>query len=90
MEARQARLPHAVPDPRRRDRHRNERDVALWQEWEQGSHGMQQLVWSNGLKQRCGVTEVKDEEIAEEDGGGELAGSSRPGAGRRSTRSRRT
>ncbi|OLM28905.1 hypothetical protein Ae717Ps2_6024c [Pseudonocardia sp. Ae717_Ps2] len=26
----------------------NERDVALWQEWEQGSHGMQQLVWSNG------------------------------------------
>ncbi|OLM27718.1 hypothetical protein Ae717Ps2_6014c [Pseudonocardia sp. Ae717_Ps2] len=52
----------------------NERDVALWQEWEQGSHGMQQLVWSNGLKQRCGVTEVKDEEIAEEDGGGELAG----------------
>ncbi|OLM27632.1 hypothetical protein Ae717Ps2_7243 [Pseudonocardia sp. Ae717_Ps2] len=68
----------------------NERDVALWQEWEQGSHGMQQLVWSNGLKQRCGVTEVKDEEIAEEDGGGELAGVLRPGAGRRSTRSRRT
>ncbi|OLM27934.1 hypothetical protein Ae717Ps2_6901 [Pseudonocardia sp. Ae717_Ps2] len=28
----------------------NERDVALWQEWEQGSHGMQQLVWSNGLQ----------------------------------------
>ncbi|OLM28012.1 hypothetical protein Ae717Ps2_6862c [Pseudonocardia sp. Ae717_Ps2] len=51
----------------------NERDVALWQEWEQGSHGMQQLVWSNASSSAAGHR-VKDEEIAEEDGGGELAG----------------
>ncbi|WP_226358533.1 protein rep [Pseudonocardia sp. ICBG601] len=51
----------------------DERDIALWQEWEQGSKGMQQLVWSNGLKAKCKLDEIDDETIAEENAGGELA-----------------
>lgn len=41
-------------------------DVELWWEWEQASKGMRQLVWSRGLKQRAGIDEQTDEEIAEE------------------------
>ncbi|MEU6133241.1 protein rep [Saccharopolyspora sp. NPDC047091] len=46
-------------------------DWAAWFEWEQGSKGMQQLVWSNGLKDRCGVDDLDDQEIAEQEIEGE-------------------
>jgi hypothetical protein len=46
-------------------------DFAAWWEWEEGSKGMQQLVWSNGLKDRCGLTDVSDQEIADEELDGE-------------------
>ena len=39
-------------------------DLAIWHEWEQGSKGMLQLVWSNGLKGRVGIGDRTDEEIA--------------------------
>lgn len=42
-------------------------DMDRWFEWENGSKGMQQLVWSDHLKDRSGVKDVKDEEIAESD-----------------------
>lgn len=42
-------------------------DFAAWFEWEAGSKGMQQLVWSNKLKDRCGLNDVSDEQIAEEE-----------------------
>jgi hypothetical protein len=41
-------------------------DFDLWWEWEQASKGMQQLVWSTGLKGRVGVDDVDDEAIAAE------------------------
>lgn len=41
-------------------------DMELWWEWEQASKGMRQLVWSRGLKQRAGVQDRTDEEIAED------------------------
>lgn len=41
-------------------------DLELWLEWEQGSKGMRQLVWSRGLKGRVGLDERTDEEIAED------------------------
>jgi hypothetical protein len=42
----------------------NADDLDIWREWEQGSKGMRQLVWSKGLKGRAGVGELTDEEIA--------------------------
>ena len=42
-------------------------DWAAWFEWETGSKGMQQLVWSNGLKERCGLEHVDDQQIADEE-----------------------
>lgn len=42
-------------------------DMERWFEWESGSKGMQQLVWSNGLKAAAGVEDASDEEIAEAD-----------------------
>jgi replication protein len=39
-------------------------DLAIWREWEQGSKGMRQLVWTKGLKGRVGIGERTDEEIA--------------------------
>lgn len=45
----------------------NADDMDRWFEWESGSKGMQQLVWSNGLKALVGVGETSDEEIAEDD-----------------------
>lgn len=47
------------------------RDFERWFEWEQGSRGMRQLVMSRHLKDEAQVEEVEDEEIAEEDEGGE-------------------
>lgn len=42
-------------------------DFDRWSEWEKESKGMQQLVWSDGLKARAGVEEIKDEQITEEE-----------------------
>ena len=49
----------------------NADDWDRWFEWEKGSKGMQQLLWSNGLKDRVAVEEVSDEEAAEEQLDGE-------------------
>lgn len=45
-------------------------DLERWFEWEQGSKGMRQLVWSRGLKARVGVDDVTDEELAEREQAG--------------------
>lgn len=50
----------------------NADDLELWFEWEQASHRQRQLVWSRGLKARAGLEEITDEEIAEENEGGQL------------------
>jgi hypothetical protein len=42
-----------------------------WREWEQVSQHRQQLRWSKGLKRWAGVDDKSDQEIAEEDTGGE-------------------
>jgi hypothetical protein len=46
-------------------------DFDRWSEWERDSRGMQQLVWSNGLKARAEVDETSDEQIADEEIDGE-------------------
>jgi hypothetical protein len=46
-------------------------DFDAWFEWERGSKGMRQLTWSRGLKAMIELDEVTDEEIADEDDGGE-------------------
>lgn len=46
-------------------------DFDLWFEWERDSKGMQQLLWSNGLKDRVGVDDKSDEDLAEEEIDGE-------------------
>lgn len=43
-----------------------EPDVRLWREWLAGSKGRLQLVWSRGLKDKAGVAEMTDEEVAEQ------------------------
>lgn len=50
----------------------NADDWDRWFEWERGSKGMQQLLWSNGLKDRAQVEEVTDDEAADEDIDGEV------------------
>jgi hypothetical protein len=49
----------------------NADDIERWLTWEKGSKGMRQLVWSRGLKDRVGVNEETDEEIAEREQPGE-------------------
>lgn len=58
-------------DPRHR---RAARDLALWREWVRGSEGRRQITWSNGLRELAGLAAdaQTDEEIANEDAGGEL------------------
>ncbi|MDN5855425.1 MAG: hypothetical protein L0K86_21785, partial [Actinomycetia bacterium] len=47
-------------------------DCELWLEWEQVSAGRRQLTWSRGLREWAGVrAERTDEQIAEEDHGGQ-------------------
>jgi hypothetical protein len=48
-------------------------DLDLWHEWESGSHGRRQMTWSQGLRSRLlpDVEELTDEELAEQDQGGE-------------------
>jgi hypothetical protein len=46
----------------------------LWAEWEKATHGRMALTWSYGLCRRLlvGVPERSDEELAEENTGGEV------------------
>lgn len=46
-------------------------DLALWHEYEQAMHRKQVITWSKGLKHLLAVEEQTDEDIAEEDIGGE-------------------
>ncbi len=46
-------------------------DLALWHEWEKGSHGRRQLTWSRGMRAKLlDVAELTDQEVAELDQGG--------------------
>lgn len=49
----------------------NADDADLWLEYEQASKGKKALTWSNGLKKRIALDEVTDEELAEEQVGGQ-------------------
>lgn len=47
-------------------------DLAVWQQWERGSHGRRQLTWSPGLRELLGLLEeVEDLDVAEQEAGGE-------------------
>lgn len=47
-------------------------DVELWWEWEDASKGRRQIAWSQGFREWAGVGQERtDEEIAEDDMGGE-------------------
>lgn len=46
-------------------------DLDIWHEWERAIKGHQAITWSRGLKAILGVAERTDEEIAEEEQGGE-------------------
>jgi len=49
------------------------RDEALWAEWERGSKGRRQIAWTPGLRAEllADEPELTDEQIAEQDQGGE-------------------
>lgn len=47
-------------------------DLAIWREWEFGSSRRRQIAWSKGLRERLGVSEVDDVEIAAAEAGGYL------------------
>jgi len=48
-------------------------DLELWTEWEKGSKGRRQFTWSRGLRDMLGLNaERTDEEICDEDAGGEV------------------
>lgn len=48
-------------------------DERLWREWEKASKGRRQLVWSRGLRDLIGLNaELSDEEIVEQDHGGDV------------------
>lgn len=47
-------------------------DALLYREFEAGMFHAQQLTWSRGLKKRYQIEELTDEDIAEEEVGGEL------------------
>lgn len=49
----------------------DQEDVALWREYERVSKGKNAVPWSRGLKDELGVRERSDEEINEEEVGGE-------------------
>ena len=44
------------------------RDREIWREWLAGSKGRLQLVWSRGLKDAAGISEMTDEEVSEQGG----------------------
>lgn len=42
------------------------KNIPLWLEYSKAIKGKSQLFWSRGLKQKCGIEEISDEEISEE------------------------
>lgn len=42
------------------------KNVSLWLEYSKAIKGKSQLFWSRGLKKKCGIDEISDEEISEE------------------------
>ncbi len=50
-------------------------DLALWHEWEAGSHGRRQLTWARGFRAQVLMTEAElsDQEVVDRDEGGEDA-----------------
>lgn len=65
---------HATGDLGDRSEAEVTRDEAIWREWEEGSRGRRQVVWSHGLRADLlpDEEERSDEEIAEDDGGGDV------------------
>lgn len=51
----------------------DERDVALWREWEKATKGVRAIRWANGLRAAVGLTVIEktDDEIVAEKIGGE-------------------
>ena len=43
------------------------KNISLWLEYSKAIKGKSQLFWSRGLKKKCGIEEISDEEIAEEE-----------------------
>jgi hypothetical protein len=54
----------------------NARDLALWREYEDATHGRRVLTWSRGLRDRllADVPELDDEQLAQVDDVGEIVG----------------
>jgi hypothetical protein len=50
-------------------------DLTLWLEYERAMKGARRLTFSNGLKDRYGVAEISDEDLATKEVGGELVAS---------------
>ena len=50
------------------------KNVPLWLEYSKAIKGKSQLFWSRGLKKKCGIDEISDEEIAEENQEPEVLG----------------
>lgn len=42
------------------------RDVAIWHEWEKGSKGRRQLLWSKGCKEALKISDLDDEELVDQ------------------------
>lgn len=43
------------------------KDLTLWQEWEESSHGRRQITWSHGAKKELGIADLSDADLVEED-----------------------
>jgi hypothetical protein len=50
------------------------KNIPLWLEYTKAIKGKSQLFWSRGLKKKCGIEEISDEEISEEDQEPEVLG----------------
>lgn len=48
------------------------RELLLWHRWEEGIRGAKAITWSRGLRDRFHIAERTDQELAEEEVGGEL------------------
>ena len=50
-------------------------DLDTWHEWERDSRGRRQMAWTPGLREHLGMAaEVADEDVVDEDLGGQVAG----------------
>jgi len=50
------------------------KNIPLWLEYSKAIKGKSQLFWSRGLKKKCGIEEISDEEISEENEEPEVLG----------------